>query len=359
MIQRSFILPLLLGVLAVTGCSYLPSFDEVLPDKRTEYRKSQSMPDLEVPPDLTAEAINDSMAIPNEQAATLSRYRRQQAVAPVAGAAVAPAPGNQQGLTVAAGPEEIWPVLRQFFTSRGYAIDVDDAELGVLETGWSEPVTEGGLERRTKFRIFSEPGAAPGTTLLVISGMLGERLPSADGDGAWLERSAGETVEQQMAGELGLRLNQAFAGAPAQASVAAATPAAGAAAPAGTGRGRAEIRNDQEGRIYLSIPEEFTGAWRITGEALQRAGLTIDGKDPAKGVYQVTYYPAPGEEKEGWLSKLAFWKGDEPEGRTYAISVTGQGETTELIVLNEKGDWETNQDAGRILGLIQNEYNSR
>src|SRR5690606_17324696 len=82
-----------------------------------------------------------------------------------------------------AGPAEIWPVLRDFLTGRGYAIEVADAELGVLETGWSEPVNEGGLARRTKFRIFSEPGADPGSTLLVISGMLGEQTPAAGGGG--------------------------------------------------------------------------------------------------------------------------------------------------------------------------------
>ena len=38
------------------GCSYLPGvkdLEKVLPDKRTAYQKSTSLPMLEVPPDLT------------------------------------------------------------------------------------------------------------------------------------------------------------------------------------------------------------------------------------------------------------------------------------------------------------------
>ena len=49
------------------ACGYMPNLGKVLPDKKSEYKKSESMPDLEVPPDLTSNALNESMAIPNEQ----------------------------------------------------------------------------------------------------------------------------------------------------------------------------------------------------------------------------------------------------------------------------------------------------
>ena len=53
-VERIKNLILLYCLIFIYGCESLPSFDEVLPDKRTTYRKSKDLPELEIPPDLTA-----------------------------------------------------------------------------------------------------------------------------------------------------------------------------------------------------------------------------------------------------------------------------------------------------------------
>jgi len=64
------------------------------------------------------------------------------------------------------------------------------------------------------------------------------------------------------------------------------------------------------------------------------------------------------EEDEGLLSKLKFWGDDEDEeGTVYQLSLTGVGDKTEIIVMNEKGEWETGQDASVILNTLRNLYN--
>ena len=68
---------LILIALLSASCSYVPSLDSIIPDKRQEYKKSESLPDLEVPPDLTAEGVNDSMDIPGE-GASLSQYQKKR-----------------------------------------------------------------------------------------------------------------------------------------------------------------------------------------------------------------------------------------------------------------------------------------
>ena len=112
---------LLAGVVALTyfaGCSrFVPKLDEVVPDKRTAYRKSETLPDLEVPPDLTTDAIQDRMAIPEGGTASYSTYqqRRSQqqgraatapAAAPAARAATsAPATTAREVVATDAGSE--------------------------------------------------------------------------------------------------------------------------------------------------------------------------------------------------------------------------------------------------------------
>jgi len=72
---------MLLVVATLAGCSkVVPKLDEVLPDNRVEYRKSKTMPDLEIPPELTTDAIRDRMAIPEGgETATYSTYQERVA----------------------------------------------------------------------------------------------------------------------------------------------------------------------------------------------------------------------------------------------------------------------------------------
>ena len=44
------------------GCS--TSFDTLLPDRRPDYRKSTVSQPLEIPPDLTASTIDDTLLVP-------------------------------------------------------------------------------------------------------------------------------------------------------------------------------------------------------------------------------------------------------------------------------------------------------
>lgn len=346
----------------LAGCSYVPSFDKVIPDKRTDYKKSQSLPDLEIPPDLTSDAISDSMNIPNEGGATLSQYQRQRnaPAQPAEPAVAAPAGAGEQWVSVRGSRYDIWPRLRTFFRERGFTLELDDAELGVLETGWSKPEAGGAFVYRHKFKVFSEPGADPAVTVLFVSSARQEQVQREDGTADWVDQDEDAGTEKQLAGELNVYLNASSVAGAAPAVVPADADALGSGAPATGARKGAELLSAGDGKMYLAIPEEFTHAWQQTETALQRGGFIVDGKDAENGVYHITYFDSPeGEEKKGWMSKLAFWKDEEPEGRAYRLSLTGVGDKTEVVVLNAEGEWETNEDAARILAVLQHQYNTR
>lgn len=350
----------------LTGCGIVPKFDDVIPDKRTEYKKSKSLPDLEVPPDLTSGAISDSMNIPNEDQATLSEYQRHrdapgQTTAPTE--AVEPSAAGEQWVSVRASRYDVWPKLRTYFQDRGYNLELDDTELGVLETDWSKPVTEDGSVYRHKFKVFSEQGADPAVTVVFVSDARQKQALSADGAIAWVDAPKSEIAEKQLAGELNVLLNgsraESVATAPAQSeqdsSASVLAPAAAA------DRKTAELVDAGGGKMYLAIPEEFMLAWRETELALQRGGFMVEQVDQSNGIYHITFFnrPAGEEEKKGWMSKLKFWKDDEPEGRPYQINLTGVGDKTEVVVLNASGEWETNEDSARILAVLQHQYNTK
>jgi outer membrane protein assembly factor BamC len=335
-------------MLALVGCSVLPSLDDVLPDKRTEYKKSDSLPELEVPPDLTSQTINDSMAIPNEEASLSQMQRQRAAETPVAAAP------DEQWVSVRQPRADMWPRLRAYFEKKGYPIDVDDAELGVLETGWGSAITSDSGVQRLKYRVFSEPGATPEVTVLFISS---QRQSQAKGGGDaanWVDKDADIGGEKVIAGEL----NQIFNGASVAtgAAPATATGATAAAVAPTAKRPAAELRDAGDGRILLALPDEYSLAWPRTDKALQRGGFFVEAKDEAKGLYQISYFKTQEKEKKGWLSKMKFWDNDEEKGQSFSISLTGVGRKTEMIVMNKDGEWDSGEDAKRILTIIQSQY---
>jgi outer membrane protein assembly factor BamC len=350
-------------LLFINACSYMPSMDNVIPDRRGEYQKSKTMPDLEVPPDLTTEALDDPMAIPNEEVTTLSEFERRKNSQ---GSAVVGADGvdilsDEQWLLVQGTVEGIWPELKQFWQKKGYSLALDDSDLGVLETGWLETGSDGITVNRDKFSLYTESGKTPGTTIIFVKGELQEKIASDGGDEDWITMENSIVLEKQMISEL----NLFFYGndAPAGTSSLTATASTGSAAAATTAtasvasKPRAEILNLSDDKVYLSLPHEFTRAWTLAEEAILKTGMFIENNDRNKGIYYVLYFDQTKEE-EGMMSKLKFWKDDAPEGQEFQLSLTGVGDKTELVVLDNKGDWAERQEASKILTYIQVQYNN-
>jgi len=349
-------------VLLVAACDYMPRLDEVIPDRRTEYKKSEAMPDLEVPPDLTVNADADPMTIPQEEATTLSEFESQKKMRQ--GGAGAP-PGSLQGaeqwLSLQGGTADIWPKLKEFWADKGYTLDLDDQELGVLETHWLEAEQEGMTASRTKFSIFAEPGSTPGSTVLFLTGHRQEKI-AAEGELVdWVDITGNVELEKQMIGELNLHFygNKTPAGTSSVARKAETTSARSETSAPAASKPRAEMLNLGEDKVYLSLPEEFNRAWTSIEAAILDAGMFIDNKDRAKGLYYVTYDGTEEEPKQkGLLSKLKFWGNKKEEAKAYQISLTGVGDKTELVVLSDQGDWAKQEEATRILTLLQGQYNS-
>lgn len=348
----------LITVLAfLVACGNLPALDEVIPDRRTEYRKSESLPDLEVPPDLTTEGLEDPLSIPNEEATTLSEFERQKTRrrlgAPL-GAATAGATADDNWVLVQASKKEYWPALRSFWQEQGYELELDDPELGVMETQWKETGSSDVSVVRTRFTLFTEEGTTPGTTMLLISSDQQERIANNDGSGEWLDITGDESTVRNMVADL----NQYFYGAPSpgsESSVAAASPST-TTDTAVSAQAKAEVLDLGDNKLYLSLPEEFTRAWTLTEAALLKAGLLIEKQDRSKGLYHVLYF-SPEDREEGLLDKLKFWGDD--DGTPYQISLTGVGDKTELVVLDKDGEWEKGVNANRILSLLQAQYNNQ
>ncbi len=333
------------------ACSSLPSLDEVLPDKRKTYQKSRDLPSLEVPPDLTVTEGEYAAAIPSdEQSNTLSEFEKQRAAGTrksIGGAVLGGGQSDgEQWLALQGTTVDIWPQLHQFWQEKGYELDLDDAELGVLETDWKE-----GEGEKHKFKIFTEPGES-GDTILFLSS---ERQELSEG--AWLEAAADTDMEKKIIRKISLH----FYGTEFESTVSVSESSDTSSETSSTKikkiRPITEILDVGEGKSYLAIPSEFTRVWRDTELVMQRAGYLIQDKNQENGTYNFLYYRPEGEKKKGLLKKLKFW-GDDDEGTPYQLSLTGVGNKTEVIIMNEEGEWETGDDASVILSTLKDLYNN-
>ena len=130
---------LLVAVFGLTGCAMLQKLG--LSDKRTTYQKSQDMDVLEVPPDLTVTRGEYQAVIPGEaESTTLSEFERQRDQRLRRGNVVLGSGEfeDEQWLALQGDTRQVWPDLREFWRNNGYTAELDDAELGVLETDWRE-----------------------------------------------------------------------------------------------------------------------------------------------------------------------------------------------------------------------------
>ncbi len=340
---------LILSSLILGGCSKLPKLDKVLPDQRKEYQKSRSLPDLEVPPDLTTETIDDSLAVPEVDAggsATFSTYQERVAkqkenrlYSGATDAASFAELSGEQLIIVPGSASDTWLTLQEFWKDLGYTLDLSDEELGIMETNWSD-----GTSNRNKYKVFIEPGEEDGETAVYLS-HLGEDFKQ----NVWAGRARDLLHERKIASRM--RTSFGMAPTPAAPTVVAST---------GTENKNtntqvsdeisSELLSTDDGKVYLAAKSNVDTVWARVGEFLNDASdITIQEESMSKGTYEITYQGVE-TKKKGIISKLAFWKG---ENNKLQISLTGVGSNTEIVVLDEDGEWVSSGTAEQILGRIK------
>jgi outer membrane protein assembly factor BamC len=364
------------AVLTAFGCSNTEEIlDSVLPQKKPKYQSSSSLPPLEVPPDLSSQSIQDQLLLPGEQAtggANYSDFANQEDDNVATVALVLPEltdvrvarNGDKRWLVINAEPNEVWPQVREFWFTEGLRIKKEEPSIGIMETDWAEnraDIRKGLIRKllekissklysaatRDKFRVRLERGEQAGTTELYLSHRGVEEVAQGQSY-VWQPRPSDPELEAEMLN----RLLIYFGVNRERATTLLATDEPRVE--------RAQlVRN--EGGSKLAIDEDFSRAWRRTGLALDRVGFTVEDRDRSRGLYYVRYVDplrdTGGEDEEGWLSKLKFWGSDEPAELepgedSFLISLIGDGDTTDVVVLNVEGERELSATADRILSLL-------
>jgi len=348
---------------------------------KVDYKSAIQLPPLDVPPDLSRPGGSDDRYIVpdvnSKGATTFSEYNRDRATQRAGSGAVGVLPqqdnarivrdGSQRWLVVKGSPDQVWPVVKDFWQENGLIVNIELPEAGVMETDWAEKrakVDAGTIRNflsrvldmvysnseRDKYRTRFEHGAQPGTTEIYIShrGMEEVYTGTASVEDIaktrWQPRPPDPELEAEMLGRLMVR----FGVGASQAKALVASPTV---IPL-----RAKLASGPDGASLLALDEQFDRAWRRVGLALDRVGFTVEDRDRTKGLYFVRYIDPEGKgaDDKGFFSWLKFWGSDDKAkpGQQFSIEVKDTAQGCQVKVLGKDGAQESTQTAGRILTLL-------
>jgi len=381
-VKRHVLVALLLP-LAMAGCSW----DSLFEGKGVEYKSASKLPPLEVPPDLTKPGSDNRYAVPDlptSSTATYSQYNLERSgqvrseraeVLPTSDMVRMERAGSERWLVVKGDPDKLWPVVREFWQENGFLIRIDNPEAGVMETDWAEnraKIPDDLIRRslgklidgmystgeRDKFRTRMERGKTPGTVEIFIThrGMVeeltGSSVTKESDSSKWVPRPPDPALEAEFMSRLMVRLG-------------VEEERAKNLVASGRTDDRAKLVNGGTGgQGALELAEPFDRAWRRVGVALDRSGFTVEDRDRSKGLYYVRYIDpdVDGGTKGsgGLLSKLAFWRKDEPIDLTklpqYQVQIKeAKGDASEVKVLGKDGAPESSDTSKKILSLLYNQ----
>lgn len=411
-------LSMIISVLLLSGCGFSIPFI----DTSSDYKKGQgSSRPLEVPPDLTSVNSSDAYTVPGST--SYSDYSQRQAQEEPGVEQVLRTPdgvrmekaGAQRWLVVDAPAEKVWPVVREFWLDQGFAVRVENAETGVMETEWvrntdievkddSRGYAEkfdkwldglSGLADRRKFRTRLERGEEPDTTEVYmthrtvagtpddgknrIQTQLGEIETGYRRDAKENDKTIKlDQYEQDLDAELLRRLMVKLGVAEKRANEIASNPIR---------EKRAEVVKETDQSVTLKLKDSYSRGWRRVGLALDRIGFVVEDKDRSNGLFYVRYADVDiddtpkkkkglleilgfgddedeienqsiPEDETTVLDKLKFWKGkDETKDPTkkYRIKVAAVESGTQVNIIDHDGNPNPTTTANRIISLLYNQ----
>lgn len=320
----------------LSACGAFSSLDEVVPDNTQKYRRAETMPPLDVPPELSTNRINDDIAGVQGSTATYSEFEEasnnplaaKYNIQPDKKPALA-GEGANRHIVVPGERELTWQRIQDFWSQQGMAIERIDGRIGLMDT-----VADAD---NYAYRIRMERGEVSKQSKVFLSAV----------DETRTNEQKNEAMLRQLADYLGtlyqedveeMRIEQP--------------------APPPEETARVLLIDEENGQQSLFIEQDFQTAWRRVGRVLDSKGFSVEDRDRSLGHYFVRYidpFKEIEKKEEGFFSGLAFWR-DEVEEKPeeyYYIKLIPEASDTRVVVLNAEQERTSDDTAKRLLNLIQ------
>lgn len=356
----------------LSGCS-------ALEESKIDYKRATQARTLEVPPDLTQlrrdsrYQVSASNSASGMAAASGSMGRSANDAGTAtnqAGSARIERSGSQRFLIVQRNADSVWEPLREFWKDNGFALSLDQPELGIMETDWAEnraKLPQDFIRRslgkvfdsfystgeRDRFRTRVERTANGLEITITHRGLAEIYTTNAKDATTWTPRAADPELEIEFLRRLMLRLggqDQTAGSSTNKGAISVSAAAPSASLPS-------DVKVIKLNNLpAIEIRDGFDRAWRRVGVAIDRTGFTVEDRDRAQGMFFVRYAPPGTSGKEpGFFAKLFTSDKAIPTLAKYRIAVTSKGDVSTVQVQGADGMPETSANAERIIKLLSDE----
>ena len=335
------------AVILLSSCSSLTS------DKVNYKSQASAQPiSLDIPPDLTQLVKDTRYRIPGEQvSANAMGLNTTNTSSPVIGATklndvTLSRLGKERWLTVQRAPEDVWPLVKQFWLDNGFVFVKEDEKLGLLETDWAENKANEpqdffgkNLKRflgnvmstgiKDKFITRFEANDNKQVEIFISHRALEDVAPNSVNPVSSVKlRASDPELENEFLKKLMLRLGVSETQATSMEQSSGVPLVA-----------KASLQM-QGSLATLQYQEGFDTAWRRVGLALDRSGFTVEDRDRKVGLYFVRFVDRSNAGKEqGFFSRLFSSSSKEEGPQRYRIKIESKGDAqTSIIIQNSSGD---------------------
>lgn len=372
-------MPVVLSACSVLGVNFS--------DDKIQYETSASRAPLEVPPDLNQVPMSDRYAVPSRPQTVLASQQtdsteattnvQMTTILPEGEVAKIVREGNSRWIHVNLTPEQVWPIVQDFWGTVGLSLLRQDASAGIMETNWAEnraklpqDIIRASLGKvidlvystgeRDQYRARLERSATGGTDIFVTHRSMVEVVKSIGGDNettVWQPGPTDPELEAEMLTRMSQRINMEFDPQAKAVSKSEREETVKELIESQPVESISELEQNAEGvATSLLVKEDFERAWRRIALAIDRMGFTVEDRDRSRGFFLVRYLDEEYEEKmrseQGFWSN-AFGRSKPVDAPQYVIYLQKLSDShTRVHVLGSDGKADTTGVAPKILSLL-------
>jgi|TARA_B100000315_G_scaffold11713_1_gene11259 outer membrane protein assembly factor BamC len=316
-------------------------------DRGGDYAEAPVLPQMLIPEDLDSYTLDPLYVIP-EQFLTSSdaledipkpkpiETRRREGV-------VIQSLAERRWILIDATPGQVWPLIRDYWTSLQIVLDFENPSNGIMETAWVEANND--QEKRHKYRVIIEPGLHSGYSEIYVLHMENLRTENIPIVLNWPEASDSPDLERQIMTSVSQYLadrNDVY-----QAS--SASLLAGSI----EAESKANIVESASGDAVLELKISYDRAWVQIRTALESADISIVDFDRDASFFNVRFAGILAEEDEPSFIGRLFGAGDDEENSAAKDISVRLMETNDVINVVTEALETLDEDSQLTVELLQ------
>lgn len=315
---------------AFSGCSYLMGDNGPFRDRQSDYLVSPTIAPMTIPPELDSFTLDELYVVPPPLPEDRPVFVRAPAPRPldtnIRDGVVVQRFGDRRWIVIGAEPAQVWPRLRDYWSTAQIPVASEDPVQLIMETAWL-----GEEGSRNKYQVRIEPGLHAGNSEVYVLQVGESYVADASAPVNWPTSSANLELEHAMLDEVSVYLaDRTDLYRASSVSLLAGSLEA---------ESKASIVRTADGET-LQLRIDFDRAWSQVGQALNNAEIEISSSDRTQAYYAVLF--AGGEEEEdedrpGFFRRLFTSDGNE-SGDVPAFTVRLVTEEGHISVIAEQAE---------------------